>query len=109
MSEKVIKELNGKELDGRVVHVRLDRIHSDVSKDLVQIFIGNVPWICHNEDLIEIFKDFNPVACNILTNMYGKSRGFAIMKFKSENNATEAIATMNNFEIHGRNIEVSLV
>jgi len=38
--------------------------------------------------------------------MYGKSRGFAIVKFANEGDAARAIAGLNGLEVQGRNIEV---
>jgi RNA recognition motif-containing protein len=73
---------------------------------LVPVFVGNIPWSLSNEDLVGYFGDYQPVSCNLLTNMYGKSRGFAIITFRSEEDAEDAIAAMNGVEINGRIIEV---
>jgi len=106
-----VRELNLTELDGRTVHVRVDRNYKSAWDEehegsLVPVFVGNIPWSLSNEDLVGYFGDYQPVSCNLLTNMYGKSRGFAIITFRSEEDAEDAIAAMNGVEINGRIIEV---
>ena len=103
---RCVAELNGKELNGRAVHVRLDR---DVADTTHNVFVGNLPWALTNSELYSLFQGFNPVECQILTNMYGKSRGFAIVKFQNEQDAGRSIAALNMMEINGRNIEVRLL
>ena len=103
---RCVAELNGKELNGRAVHVRLDR---DVADTTHNVFVGNLPWALTSSELYSLFQSFNPVECQILTNMYGKSRGFAIVKFQNEQDAGRSIAALNMMEINGRNIEVRLL
>lgn len=55
---------------------------------------------------MEAFAPYSPISCNVLTNMYGRSRGFAIVKFNYENDANRAIDSMSGFAIMGRPIEV---
>lgn len=103
-AERAVAELNARELNGRAVHVRLDR---DVVDTTHNIFVGNLPWLLTSAELYTMFQSFRPVECQVLTNMYGKSRGFAIVKFASEGDAARAIAALHNVEVSGRNIEVS--
>lgn len=109
-AERAVRELNLTELDGRTVHVRVDRNYKSVwdeeeDSNLVPVFVGNIPWSLSKEDLVAYFRAFHPVTSNLLTNMYGKSRGFAIINFRNESDAEGAIATMNGMEINGRVIE----
>lgn len=107
-------ELNQTKLDGRTVHIRMDRNYKDVCNEekeeennLVSVFLGNIPWSLTNEDLVGYFSDFKPVTCNLLTkSMNGKSKGFAIINFRSESDAEGAIAAKNGMEINGRAIKV---
>ena len=96
------------------MHVRVDRNYKSVwdeeeGSNLVPVFVGNIPWSLSKEDLVTYFRAFHPVTSNLLTNMYGKSRGFAIINFRNESDAEGAIATMNGMEINGRVIEVMRV
>lgn len=101
-----MSELNSKELNGRAVHVRLDR---DVVETTHNVFVGNLPWALTTEELHGMFQVYHPSECQILTNMYGKSRGFAIVKFTNEVDAGQAINALNGLEVSGRNIEVSCI
>ena len=114
-----MRELNLTKLDDRTVHIRMDRNCKNVNDEekkgkeeeednsLISVFVFNIPWSLSNEDLVGYFSDFQPVTCNLLTkSMNGKSKGIAIIKFRSESDAEGAIATMNGMEINGRVIEV---
>lgn len=100
---KAVAELNAADLNGRAVHVRLDR---DVVETSHNVFVGNLPWAFTSEELSSLFETYRPTECQVLTNMYGKSRGFAIVKFANEGDAARAIAGLNGLEVQGRNIEV---
>jgi RNA recognition motif-containing protein len=106
-AEKAISSLEGTEINGRPLHARLDRSSVTESTGLNhQVFVGNLPWAFSTVDLAAIFKPFNPIECKILTNMYGKSRGFAIVKFLSEEDADIAVAQLANMVLNDRVIEV---
>ena len=110
-AESAVRQLNGGEINGRLAHVRLDRSVADSSTSLggFTVFITNLPWATTNEELLMMFEQYNPLECHILTNMYGKSRGFGKMKFMVKEDALKAIAEMNDLVIKDRKIEVSLL
>jgi RNA recognition motif-containing protein len=85
--------------------MRLDRSNSPVNESSYSVDIGNLAWAVTDKELLELFQAFHPLACNVLTNMYGRSRGFAIMKFRSDVDAENAIRAMNHVEIAGRKLE----
>lgn len=91
--------------NGRQVHLRLDRRLSDDGDKLCNVFVGNVQWAVTQQELLELFAPFKPLDCSILTNMYGRSKGFAIVKFASESEASAAIAALNQLEFRGRKLE----
>lgn len=92
--------------NGRQVHLRLDRRIAESGSDKhCSIFVGNVQWAVTQQELLELFSAFSPLDCNILTNMYGRSKGFAIVKFASEGDAGRAIDAMNHLEFRGRSLE----
>jgi len=108
-AELAVKELNAKELDGRTVHIRLDRNFTtdfEENENLIPVFVGNLPWSVTSEELSKYFVDFPPISFNLLTNMYGKSRGFAIVNFDNIVEAERAISGVNGIEINGRTVEV---
>lgn len=100
-----VSTLNGGELKGRAVHIRLDRTSTEQNIKGVKVYIGNIPWATTGEDLVKLFSTFNPLGCHVLTNMYGRSRGFALMTFSTEEEARKAIDAFNGHQLEGRNIE----
>jgi len=78
----------------------------ELQDDLSNLYIGNLPWNLNEEQLMALFSDVSPLSCHVLTNMYGRSRGFAIMKFPDEEIMTRAIEKYHHFEVSGRKIEV---
>lgn len=55
---------------------------------------------------MDIFSSTSPLSCNVLTNMYGRSRGFAIMKFKNSIDMNAAIEQFHRFELCSRKLDV---
>lgn len=103
-AQNAVSILNEKVLEDRVVHIRIDRSLERTTTG-TNIYIGNIPWVTTQEDLMELFQDFNPNDCNILTNMYGRSRGFAIMNFDNLDIARNAINHFTGYDLNGRIIE----
>lgn len=103
-----VAALNSVVMNDRAVHVRMDR---DSEVDLLGsscIYVGNIPWQTTEEELEEAFASFSPHHCKVMKNMSGRSRGFAVLKFRTEEASLLAINAMNNSEIGGRRIEVRL-
>jgi RNA recognition motif-containing protein len=101
-----VAALNSVVMNDRAVHVRMDR---DSEVDLLGsfcIYVGNIPWQTTEEELQEAFSSFSPHHCKVMKNMSGRSRGFAVLKFRTEEASLLAINAMNNSEIGGRRIEV---
>ena len=114
-ARQAIAVLGSLELDSRVPHLRLDRSQFEApagpeSAGLpnLNMYIGNIAWNVKEEQLMEIFRDTSPLSCNILTNMYGKSRGFALMRFGSADSMQQAIEKYNQLELEGRKLEVCM-
>mmetsp|Transcript_14431 Transcript_14431/g.18917 ORF Transcript_14431/g.18917 Transcript_14431/m.18917 type:complete len:290 (+) Transcript_14431:237-1106(+) len=102
---KAVSELNGQECQARTVHVRLDRSSIDTTSGY-SVFVGNLPWSTDSEGLQEIFAPFEPFDVHVKTNMAGRSRGFAIVRFSTPEQAQSAIADMNGYMLEGRAIQV---
>lgn len=73
------------------------------------IFIGNLPFSTNQNELQDAFEKFGTISeINIPTNREtGKPRGFAFVKFESEDSAQEALS-MDGQDFNGRNIKVSI-
>lgn len=103
---RAVALLDRREFNGRQVHMRLDRSHLDTNDGFQSVYIGNLAWSVTEQELLQLFGSYNPLTCHVLTNMYGRSRGFAIMKFRSELEAAAAIESFNHYELSGRKLEV---
>jgi polyadenylate-binding protein len=101
-----VQRLDGMELGERRIHVRFDRSHYDTAGGTT-VFVGNLPWSTTDGELHELFSAYHPYSCSVMKNMAGRSRGFAIVRFQSEEQAQRAILDMNGYDLSGRVLEVS--
>mmetsp|Transcript_12617 Transcript_12617/g.42654 ORF Transcript_12617/g.42654 Transcript_12617/m.42654 type:complete len:278 (+) Transcript_12617:217-1050(+) len=102
-----VAQLDGQELNERRVHVRLDRSHlASGGQGTACAYVGNCPWSTTDLELAELFSPYEPIACSIMKNMSGRSRGFGIIRFRNEEFLAAAIRDMNGFQLHGRQLEV---
>ena len=104
-ASEAVEKLNGGNLNGRQVYLRFDRTN-EPKPEGVGVFVGNLPWEATQDELLDIFASFRPIDCNIVTNMTGKSRGFAIVLFANNQDADIATERMNQYEFKGRILEV---
>lgn len=104
-AKRAVDLLDKTEFGGRQIHMRLDRSHLDCNDNTYSIYVGNLAWSVVDKDLLGLFSSFSPIGCHVLTNMYGRSRGFAIVRFTSEIDALNAIEYSNDVEFCGRKLE----
>ncbi|KAJ3382867.1 hypothetical protein HDU84_003972, partial [Entophlyctis sp. JEL0112] len=72
-----------------------------------QLFVGNLPFVVGWQDLKDLFREIGTVVrADVAQAPNGKSRGFGTVLFSTSEEAASAIATYNNYEWHGRKIEV---
>jgi len=135
-AEKAIKDLNNTELMGRQIFVREDREagktkskpYKKTSKSSdskvegggrsggtqregeVSVFVGNIPWHTRWQTIKDLFQKEGvpPEHVDVGEIRNGRSRGFAIMKFASQEDADAAIEAMDGHELEGREIQVRL-
>lgn len=109
-ADNAVRLFNGQEMMSRVIHVRLDREAIDEKDDFsdIRLFVGNIPWTLVENDILEHFRSFPPKRIRLMTNMTGRSRGFAILSYGNFEDANAAIAGMNQTNLGGRSIEVSI-
>eukprot|EP01031_Cornospumella_fuschlensis_P033736 gene33736-40816_t len=101
-----ISTLDKSFFNGRQVHLRFDRRTSvDATDHHCSVYVGNLPWTASQQELLELFAPFYPLDVTVLTNMYGRSKGFAIVKFANESRAALAINAIHNTDFRGRNLE----
>eukprot|EP01035_Chromulina_nebulosa_P017417 gene17417-22967_t len=108
-AKAAVEQLNSLELDSRSIHVRYDRsVDSVNSETLIRVFVGNLSWEISDSVLYDHFKVFNPVDVEVMTNMIGRSRGFAIVQFDSKDNADNSIKALNQSLLFNRKIQCRL-
>ncbi|MGI8951694.1 MAG: RNA recognition motif domain-containing protein [Chitinophagaceae bacterium] len=76
----------------------------------MNIYVSNLSFHTTEEDLKDMFSKFGTVtsAKIIIDRATNQSRGFAFIEMSSEQEGKDAIAGLNNKEIEGRPISVSV-
>ena len=102
-----VQRLDMAELNGRFVHVRFDRESIDEydNPNAVRVFVGNIAWDVTEIDLRYHFQSCQPTRLRLMTNMAGKSRGFALLQYNDLASAERAIAAFNRSIINSREIQ----
>lgn len=73
-----------------------------------KLFVGNLPFLMNQDQLKEIFSTCGQVvAANIVVDKFSqRSKGFGFVEFAKDEEASKAIAELNESEQMGRNIAV---
>jgi len=74
-----------------------------------KLFVGSLPWAVDDQKLASIFAGAGTVvsAQVVMDRMTGRSRGFGFVEMSSDEEADNAIATLNNSDVDGRKIVVN--
>ena len=75
----------------------------------MNIYVGNLPYSITEDELRGVFADHGEVASvNIITDKFsGQSKGFGFVEMPNQAEAEEAIGTLNETSVKGRNIKVN--
>jgi RNA recognition motif-containing protein len=76
----------------------------------MNIYVSNLSFHTTSEDLKNLFSKFGEVtsAKVIMDKVTDRSRGFGFVEMSSEENGKEAMLGLNNKEIEGRSLSVSV-
>ncbi|MFZ1529962.1 MAG: RNA-binding protein [Ferruginibacter sp.] len=76
----------------------------------MNIFVSNLSFNSTEETLAELFSPFGNVSsAKVITDREtGRSRGFGFVEMSSDDEAQKAIAGLNNKEVEGRPMSVSV-
>jgi cold-inducible RNA-binding protein len=74
-----------------------------------KLYVGNMPYETGEQDLRELFASAGTVeTVSVMRDMAtGRARGFAFVEMASDEDAQNAITTLNNYEYGGRNLTVN--
>lgn len=74
--------------------------------DNTNCYVGNLPWSYENNDLNTLFENFSISSSQVVMGNNGRSRGYALVEFASNEEAQKGIEAINGTSIEGRNIVV---
>ena len=76
----------------------------------MNMYVSNLSFHTADDDLRKLFEPFGPVSsAKVITDREtGKSRGFGFVEMESETDAKEAIKNLNNKDVEGRAMSVSV-
>jgi len=76
----------------------------------MNMYVSNLGFHVSESDLKTLFEAFGQVeSAKVITDREtGRSRGFGFVEMKSDNEANKAMAALNNKEIEGRAISVTI-
>jgi RNA recognition motif-containing protein len=74
-----------------------------------KLYVGNLPFETGEQDLQALFASAGTVeSVNLMRDMAtGRARGFAFVEMASDEDAQNAITTLNNYQFGGRNLTVN--
>ena len=72
----------------------------------MKVYVGNLPWSAEDQDLNDAFGEFGEVtSAKIITDRdTGRSRGFGFVSMSNDDEARQAIESLNDSEFQGRNM-----
>jgi len=75
----------------------------------MNIYVGNLPYSVTDEDLRAAFAAFGAVSsAKIIMDRYsGRSKGFGFVEMDNDAEAEEAIKSLDNTDMQGRNLRVN--
>lgn len=76
----------------------------------MNMYVSNLSFQVQEEDLRQLFESFGEVSsAKIITDREtGRSRGFGFVEMSSSEQANKAMSSLNNKEIEGRTISITV-
>jgi RNA recognition motif-containing protein len=76
----------------------------------INIYVGNLPWQCTQDDLVSLFSQYGTVsrAQVVMDRETGRSRGFGFVEMATQDDADKAIDALNNQQYNGRPLTVNI-
>lgn len=80
--------------------------NEDRPKSTTTLLVKNIPYSFTNEDLLEFFKEYNPVSANVISTRYGRPLGFGFVEFSGEVDQKRALEGTHGKEAQSRRLVV---
>ncbi|KAF7793735.1 hypothetical protein EIP86_004852 [Pleurotus ostreatoroseus] len=101
--------LNGQEVMGRNISIAFSAENVTPRKASQQsstLFVGNIPYETTEDEVTDLFAEFNPIAVRIATDEQGTLRGFAHVDFSNETEARRALEKLEGAELLRRRLRI---
>jgi cold-inducible RNA-binding protein len=74
-----------------------------------RLFVGSLPWSISSEELRQLFATIGTVndAVVISDKQTGRSKGYGFVEMEKDEEAKQAVAKFNGYELKGRTIVVN--
>jgi len=78
--------------------------------DNTNLFVGNFSWNMGEQDMRDLFAPYGEIedVKLIIDRMTGRSKWFGFVKFVNEEDAARALAELNDKEVDGREIKITV-
>jgi RNA recognition motif-containing protein len=75
-----------------------------------KVYVGNLPFSVGQNELKELFSEFGEIteATIIIDKFSNRSKGFGFVTFANKEDAEKAVESMNDKEVQGRQLKVSI-
>eukprot|EP01039_Chlorochromonas_danica_P004897 gene4897-5370_t len=107
-----VNNLNGHLVGGRAIRLRLDdhgSLVSMIKQTIVpkRLYVGQLPFSVTGRDLKDHFKTIGPVLrADVALDASGRSKGYGFVEYENAEDATRAVAELNETIFDGRHIYV---
>merc|ERR1712110_1267643 len=88
---------------------RLIKKRQTKKSKMANLFVGNIPWKCSEQDIGDMFAQHAEVTSVkiILDRETGRSRGFGFLELANPADADMVVGKMDGFDIQGRQLRVN--
>jgi RNA recognition motif-containing protein len=71
------------------------------------IFVGNLPWKVKDEDLKDIFKEYNVKTAHVVMNTrFNRSKGFGFVELQSHADQTAVLNELSGVKVEDRDLVI---
>ena len=112
-AQKAIQQINGMELEGKVVQVmpfqsKKQRSGNAGVVKFTNVYVKNIPAKVSEKELTEKFSEFGPLtSVVVMTDENGNHKGFGFINFENADHAAKAVDTLHEKDFQGQKLYVA--